>query len=127
LEEQAILMSRTLVYQREQARLKTIEEAKLHYNLGCGYLTRGDYTAAVNELETARYLKPSDVSLTMKIETMYDQAKKAANKKHAKAAVQTALDNIDREDYEAAGKKLQESLESVQVITDKAQTPAASK
>ena len=49
LEEEAAQLSTELVYKREQKRLESLEEAKLHYNLGFDAFTRGLYEDAEKE------------------------------------------------------------------------------
>jgi len=120
LEEQARLLSQRMTAQREQARLKNIDESKLHYDLGCSFLTKGDYAAAVKELEAARDLKPEDAGLAMRIEEFHANAEQALRRTQAKVNAEEALSDIQKENYPEAGVKLKESLDAVNGISKKA-------
>ncbi len=116
LEDQARTLSQDLVYQREQARLKSLEEARLHYNLGCNFTTKGDYIDALKEFATARYCKPDDAELTLKIEEMAATARRAQLKEKAEATTAEALNYLKTHDYPSASGKLKDSLDAVSAI-----------
>jgi len=120
LEEQARVLSQAMTVEHEQARLKNLEEAQLSYNLGCSFMTKGDYVAAVKEFEAARDLKPEDASLTMRIEEFHVKAEQALRRTQAKINAEAALSDIQKEDYQAAGVKLQDALNAVNGISKKA-------
>ncbi|MCP4652377.1 MAG: tetratricopeptide repeat protein [Candidatus Omnitrophica bacterium] len=117
LERQAASLSQNLVYDREQKRLKTIDEARLHLEVGVGFLKRGDHKAAIKEFETAGFLNPADPDLSMQIQDFYRKALQMVNKEEAKDNAEQALKHIDKEDYLSAGDKLKESLTSVLLIS----------
>jgi Flp pilus assembly protein TadD len=120
LEEQARILSQKMTVAHEQARFKNLEEATLDYNLGCSFMTKGDYVAAIKEFEAARDLKPKDASLTMRIEEFHVKAEQALRRMQAKVNAEAALSDIQKEDYPAAGVKLQDSLNAVNGISKKA-------
>jgi Flp pilus assembly protein TadD len=120
LEEQARVLSQSMTTQHEQARLKNLEEARLHYNIGCSFITKGDYVAAVKEFDDARDLKPEDAGLAMRIEEFRGKAAQALHRMQAKVSTEAALSDIQKEDYPAAGVKLQEALDAVNGIPKKA-------
>lgn len=120
LEDQARVLSRDMVAAREQTRLKNLEEAKIHYNLGCSILTKGDYGDAIKEFDAARDLKPEDADLAMRIEEFRTKAVQLLHKIQAKASAEAALGDIQAENYQAAGTKLRESLDALEGVPKKA-------
>lgn len=113
MEKQAILLSQDLVSAREQERLELTEEAKLHFSLGTSFMKNGNYSAAVKEFESVAVLNPPDPELIAKARELGGKAAKIIAKNEAKAAIQEAVNYIDKDDYLAAGEKLKESLSSV--------------
>lgn len=113
LEKQAVRLSRDLVYTREQERFKTIEEAKLHFDIGSNLFLQADYVAAVKEFETVLSLNPADDELKAKTKELYVKAEKMFTKEQAVNDIQEALNYIKKEDYLSAGDKLKNALSGI--------------
>lgn len=110
LERAAAKMSQELVYKHEQERLKLIDEAKLHFEIGLGFMDKGDYGSALGELETARAIKISDADLSKKIEDIYQVAVKVYTKQQALNSTKEAAALIKNDEFLSAGDKLQSAL-----------------
>jgi tetratricopeptide (TPR) repeat protein len=113
LQSDAALLSKSVVFSREQERLKAIDEARMHFNIARNFMAQGDFTATMRECEAARFFKPEDTELLLQIEDLNAKAKKSLLKYQAQAAAQAALDSIKNEDYDTASSKLRESGELV--------------
>jgi tetratricopeptide (TPR) repeat protein len=113
LEKQAVRLSQDLVYNREQERLKTLEEAKLHFDIGSNLFLQSDYTAALKEFETVLSLNPADDELKSKTKELYMKADKLRTKDQAINDIQEALNNLKKEDYLSAGEKLKNALSGI--------------
>ncbi|MDD5194788.1 MAG: tetratricopeptide repeat protein [Candidatus Omnitrophica bacterium] len=113
LEKQALRLSKELVYSREQERLKTIEEAKLHFDIGSNLFLQADYTAAIKEFETVLSLNPADDELKAQTMEFYKKAERMRTKTAAENDIQEALNDMKKEDYLAAGEKLKNALSGV--------------
>ncbi|MDD5069228.1 MAG: tetratricopeptide repeat protein [Candidatus Omnitrophica bacterium] len=113
MEESAQMISREVVYKREQERLQRIEEASLHYNIGAELMARGDYSQAVKELETALSISPPDNELKQKIVEMHKKADILNTKDLAMINTQEALNLIAQDNFLSAGEKLKNALSAV--------------
>lgn len=112
-EKQAARLSRELVYKREQDKLKIIEEAKLHFDIGSNLFFKGDYPGALKEFETAMAMQAPDAQLKGKIVGLYVRTARAFAKQEAQAYAQEAFDNIKRDDFAKAGDALQKAMAAV--------------
>ena len=92
LEKKAARLSQNLIYQREQERLKVIEEARLHFNIGCDLLGKGDYLQSMKEFETAFSLNPKDEELLMQIAEFYEKSFMLYKKDLPMASAQGAIE-----------------------------------
>jgi len=120
LEKKALELSKEVVYKREQARLKVLEEARLHFDMAAGLFNKSDFPAAIRELEFADSLDYNDNQLRKNIREMEAKAKKSHAKTQALAAAQSAVAYINAEDYLSAGEKLKAALAAVlQMSADK--------
>jgi len=117
LEREAAQLSRELMYKNEQERLKSLEEAQLHFDVGNRAFIEGDYELAAKEFTTVLYLNPSDEDLKLKTREMYEKAERLYLRNEALVNAQRALDYIDEGDYPAAGKRLKDALSAVSSIT----------
>lgn len=99
LENEALLLSRDLVYKREQQRLKSLEEARLHFDLGSKALGGGRYQQAEKEFETVIGLNPSDKKLLNDAQKYYTSAKAAALRKSIKGYMENGLNYLEGKDY----------------------------
>lgn len=113
MERAAADLSRELVYQREQQRLKVIEEARLHFDIGANLFLKGDYSSAIKEFDTALSLNPQDNKLKGQIMDFYRKAKKLQIKQKAIAETEAALTSIRDDDYLSAGEKLKSAMSAV--------------
>ncbi|MBU2102564.1 MAG: tetratricopeptide repeat protein [Candidatus Omnitrophota bacterium] len=113
LEKQALRLSRDLSYDREQERLKTLEEAKLHYDIGTNLFLRADYAAAIKEFETVLSLNPPDEELKAQTIEFYKKTEKARTREQAINDIQEALTYIKKEDYLSAGERLKNALTGI--------------
>jgi Flp pilus assembly protein TadD len=119
LEKEAAKLSKELVYKHEQQRLKTVAEARLHFNIGATMVAKGDYAGAIKEFDTALSLNPPDEELKNKIKKLYKKTKKTLIKEEALTYTQEALEYIKRDDFLSAGEKLKNALSSVFRISQK--------
>ncbi len=110
LEDEAIDLSKDIVYKREQERLKKTEEARLHLEMSVSLFNQEDFSGALKELETALYLNPQDKELQMQISDLYVAAKRAYTKQRIKHYVDEAMAYIDKNDYLAAAKEIEQAL-----------------
>ena len=117
LEKKAAVLSRELIYRREQERFDLIEEAQLHFEVGNQAFIEGDYEVAVNECKTILSLNPPDEELKNKTRVLYQEAQKLYLKQQALVNTKDALDYINNEDYLSAADKLKSSLTAVFRIT----------
>jgi tetratricopeptide (TPR) repeat protein len=113
IEKQAINLSKELVYRHEQERLKTIDEARQHFDMGYSLFLKGDYAGSLKEFETALSLNPSDGALVEKINGLYKKTKIIVMKDNALSLAQEAMDCIKRDDFLSGGVKLKEALAAV--------------
>jgi len=119
LEREAAKLSRELIYQNEQKRLKSLEEAHLHFDVGNRAFIEGDYEVAVKEFMTVLYLNPPDEDLKIETRDLYEQAERLYLRNQALVSTQNALDYMDRGDYASAGKRLKDALSTITSITQK--------
>jgi len=113
LENEAIDLSKEIIYKREQERLKRTEEARVHLEIGIGLFQQEDFFGALKELNTALRLKPSDEHLREQIYDFYVTAKRAYTKQKVRQYIDEAMGYIDKNDYLAASKKIEEALSLV--------------
>ena len=119
LEQKAARLSQNLLYEREQKRLKTIEESRLHFNIGCDFLGKGEYLEAMKEFETAFGLNPGDEELLMKISQFYEKSFMLYKKERAMMSAQGAIDSMRNDNFAASGDQLRDALTSVtQVVQE---------
>ncbi|MBN3039918.1 MAG: tetratricopeptide repeat protein [Candidatus Omnitrophica bacterium] len=117
LEEKAARLSRELIYVREQDRLKVIEEAKLHLDLGNNAFAAKDYETAAKEFRTVLSLNVDDDDLVATARKLYDQAERFRLRQSAYVNTKNALDYIEKDDFLSAGDKLKNALSAVFHIT----------
>jgi Flp pilus assembly protein TadD len=117
IEEKAADLSRALVYQREQERLETIEEAKLHFKLGQRSFQERDYETAIEELNKVISLKPSDLELREKAKKIMEKSKNFHLRQSALVNTKDALEYIENNNYFSAINRLKSALDSVFRIT----------
>jgi len=113
LEEEAARLSREFVYKREQERLRLIEEAKLHFDIGDKAFKEGDYEVALKEFKTVLSLNPPDEKLTSKARDLYKESERLYLRSQAIINTTAALDYIKNNDFLSAGEKLKEALTAV--------------
>jgi superkiller protein 3 len=113
LEKAAAQLSKELVYKREQQRLKTLEEAKLHLNIGESLFIKGKYNEALKEFNTALSLNPPSEELKIKIEQWFEKTKKIVFKEESLAYIEQAIEYIKKDDFLSAGEKLKNALSSI--------------
>ncbi|MFH1772719.1 MAG: tetratricopeptide repeat protein [Candidatus Omnitrophota bacterium] len=113
LEREAGNLSKDLVYTREQKRLKVVDEARLHYDMGTSLFIKEDYPGALKEISTALSLNPADSELMAKLEDLYRNTNKLHIKQQALASVEEALNYIKSDNFLSAGEKLRNALSSI--------------
>ena len=113
LKRKAVQFLQELVYRREQQRLKKIEEAKLHFDIGVSLFNKGEYKQAEKECATTLSLNPQDVQLKNKIESFYKKNKKKNLKEELTGYIEEALDYVENDDFLSAGEKLKKALSVV--------------
>ena len=117
LEEKAARLSREFIYKREQERLKLVEEAQLHFDIGDKAFRERDYEAARDEFQTVLSLNPPKESLKKKARDFYKQAQRFLLREQAYTNTKNALDYMNKSDYLSAGGKLKDALSAVFSIT----------
>ncbi len=117
LEEKAARLSRELIYQREQEKLKAIEEAKLHFKVGNQAFVEGDYEIAIKEFRTVLSLNSPDRELTEKARKLYKDAERLYLRERVLVDTKSALEYIESNEYLSAGEKLKSALTSIFRIT----------
>jgi tetratricopeptide (TPR) repeat protein len=117
LEEKAARLSREYLYKREQERLKLIEEARLHFDIGDKAFKERDYEVASKEFRTVLSLNPPDEELVNKAQELYKQTQRLHLREQAYVNTKNALDYINKGDYLSAGNKLKDALTAVFSIT----------
>lgn len=113
LEKAAARLSQEVMYKREQERLKIIEEAKLHFDIGKKMFMRGDYAQALKELGIAGDINPPDENLKVKIFDLYKKSFRMQKKAEAVASTQDALNYLQSDSLISAGDKLKDALRAV--------------
>jgi Tfp pilus assembly protein PilF len=113
LEKKAIMLSQEMTEKREEEKFKSIEEARMHYDLGYDLVMKGDYAGALKELETALSLNPPDEELKTSIRELYRSTEKLYVKQQALHNTEDALGYIKNEDFISAGEKLKNALTEV--------------
>ncbi len=113
LEEEAARLSRDFIYKREQERLRLVEEAKLHFDIGNRALIEGNAEVALGELKTVLALNPSDEELKRKARKLYQQAERLYLEQKALTNTKSALEYIENNDYLSAGERLKDALDAV--------------
>lgn len=63
-EKDALELSTRMVFEREQSRLKTIEEARMHFQIGVDAFAAGKFDVALREFEIVKKLDPKDEALS---------------------------------------------------------------
>lgn len=103
-------LSRNLTYQMEQERLKALEEAKMHFNIGMNLFSQGDYSGAEREFKTALSLNPSDKALQAEISSYYITAKKRKIRSEIQFEINKAMGYLENDGYQLAAEKLKDAL-----------------
>ncbi len=117
LEEKAAILSRELLFQREQERLMLLDEAQLHFDIGKRAFTSGDYPAAKKEFKIILSLNPPDEELKKQTRDLFKETERLDLRERAAANANKALDYMDNGDYLSASGKLRKALEAVSRIT----------
>jgi len=110
IEKEAMVLSRSLAYKREQERLQKVEEVNLHFEIGRKLFSKGDYAAAVEELGTALSIDHSDKELREKISTYYTKANRKYLKEKVRRHLQMASNFFEDDDYLATINELKRIL-----------------
>ena len=117
LAKKAVELAKEIIQSNEQERLKLIETAKFHFNIGNQAFLEKDYETAKKEFETVFFLDPPDEEIINKSISLYKQSRRLFLRKRALANAKNALDYIENEDYLSAQKKLRDTLEVIFRIT----------
>ena len=110
LERSAANLSKKLVYAKEQQRLKSIEEARLHYEVGLSLFGKQNFPGALKELKIAQALRPQNKEFQMKVANLYVTIKKSYTKQRVKRYMNEAITQIDEDDYTSAVKNIEQAL-----------------
>lgn len=117
MEEKAARLSREYIYKREQERLKIVEEAQLHFDIGDKAFKERDYEIARKEFRTVISLNPPDKDLIDKAQKFYQEADRLYLREQAYTNTKDALDYMNKGDYLSAGGKLKDALTAVFSVT----------
>jgi Flp pilus assembly protein TadD len=117
LEQEAARLSRDLIYKHEQEKLKLIEEARLHFDLGSNAFRAKDYDTAVKEFRTVLSLNAPDDKINNDSHKFMTQAQRLLLREQAYTNTKNALEYIEKDDYLSAGDKLKSALTAVFRVT----------
>jgi len=112
-EKEAADLSQKLVYKREQQRLKTIEEAKLHYQIGTEAYARGAYEQAISEFETVVAIGPEDPEMIASAQKYHNDARIAILHLNIKPLLDRSQGYWAEKDYLSLMAELRKALELV--------------
>jgi len=112
LEKAAARLSRELNFKREQARLRLLEEAKLHLDIASQAFKEADYTAAIKESNMVLSLNPPNEELKARAREIAQASERLRFKEKAFADTNNALEYMKSGDYLSAGEKLKSALEA---------------
>jgi len=115
-ERQAADLSQKLVYQREQQRLKDVEEARMHLKIGAEAYARGAYDQAVQEFETALSVAPADADMVASTQKLLNDARTAGFHQNVKALLDKSQGYWVEKDYLSLMAELRKALELVSEI-----------
>lgn len=115
-ETEALKLSSELAYKREQARLKTIEEARMHYKIGVDALSNGNYTDARKEFNTALSLNPDDEELMAMVAEYYKKALLSELTQKIQIQLDKSQSYLKEKDYLSLMSELRKSLDLVTEI-----------
>lgn len=115
-EKEALELSKTLVYQREQKRLKSIEEAKMHFEIGLNALNVANYEQAISEFNTVVQINADDSVMNAKAAEYLKQAtiEELASKINIK--INKSEGFLKEKDYLSLMMELRNALELVSEI-----------
>ncbi len=119
IEKKAANLSKELTYQREQKRLMTAEEAKLHFRLGEKAFHEGLYSRALKELNIVLSLGMEDQELKNKSRKIVEQIKEINLRQTAFSNTKDALEYMENNDYLSAAEKLKDAFTAAFSISQK--------
>lgn len=113
LRKKATKLSQEISYKHEQEKLKLIEEARLHFDMGDQAFFERNYKTAAKEFKTVLFLNPPDEELVGKAKEFYKQSEMLCLKKQALVNAKSAVNCINSGGYQVAGDKLKNALSAV--------------
>ena len=116
LEKKAAQLSQEVISEREQERLRKLEEAKLHFDLGFKALTKHSYQEAEKEFGKVLKLNPPDKDLISKAEEYHKTAKEEALKENIEDRLENSLNYLKEGDYLSLIQELRKAINSVPKI-----------
>jgi len=116
LEKKAAQLSQEVISEREQERLKKLEKAKLHFDLGFKALTKHSYKEAEKEFAEVLKLNPPDKDLISKAEEYHKTAKEEALKENIEDHLENSLNYLKEGDYLSLIQELRKAINSVPKI-----------
>ncbi len=119
LEKKAAYLSREIIYKKEQGRLKLLEEAKLHFDLGFKALTDKMYKQAQEEFGNVLKLNPPDKELVSRAKEYYNIAKEQALREDIKGYLENSLNYLKEGDYLSLIQELRKATRLVPEIPRK--------
>lgn len=119
LAKEAIKLSEGIAQSNKQERLKSIEDAKFHFDIGNKAFLEKDYKNARKEFEAVFFINPSDEELLSKSVDLYKEAKRLSLREQITTDIKNALNYIESNDYLSAERRLKDVLESISRITQK--------
>jgi len=93
-----------------QEKLKKIEEANLHFRMGCEYLNQKRIKEAIDEFEIAFRINPPDEILKKEIRYYLEKAREERTKQEARRYMEEALTHLDKNEYALTVEKLKDAL-----------------
>lgn len=110
MEEEAALLSRDLVSQREQERSKIQKEAERHFNLGFSALNKGLYEEAAHEFQEVVNLNPKNEKLIFEAQKYYKSAQESKIRNSIKSHLKNGLSYLEEKDYLSLVQELRKAL-----------------
>jgi len=115
-EDEALKLSQTVAFKREQLRLKKNEEGMLHYKIGIDLYSRADYETAVREFNTAMQLKEDGATVPADVEKYFKDSVANAMLARVKVKLDKSQALASEKDYLSLMNELRESLDLLSEI-----------
>lgn len=110
MEKEAALLSRDLIYKREQERSKLQKEAERHFKLGFSALGKGLYEEAAHEFQEVVNLNPENEKLILEAQKYYKSAQESKVRSSIKIHLENGLNYLEEKDDLSLMQELRKAL-----------------